>query len=48
MTDESSAAPGDRQCAVSGGGENEGAGSAGEVNVDEPQDATGGEDLKDE
>ena len=32
MTDESSAAPGDPQSAVSGGGENEGAGSAGEVN----------------
>ena len=48
MTDESSAAPGDPQSAVSGDGENEGAGSAGEVNVDEPQDATGGEDLKDE
>ena len=46
VTDESSAAPGDPQCAVSGGGENERAGSAGEV--DEPQDATGGEDLKDE
>ena len=30
------------------GGVNEGAGSAGEVNVGEPQDATGGEDLKDE
>ena len=32
MTDESSAAPGDPQSVVSGGGENEGAGSAGEVN----------------
>ena len=48
MTDESSAAPGDPQSAVSGGGEDEGAGSAGEANVGEPQDATGGEDLKDE
>ena len=48
VTDESSAAPGDPQCTVSGGGEDEGAGSAGEVNVNEPQDATGGEDLKDE
>ena len=48
VTDESLAAPGDPQSAVSGGGEDEGAGSAGEANVGEPQDATGGEDLKDE
>ena len=48
VTDESSAAPGDPQSAVSGGGEDEVAGSAGEVNVGEPQDATGGEDLKNE
>lgn len=48
VTDESSTAPGDPQFAVSGGGVEEGASSAGEVNVGEPQDGTGGEDLKDE
>ena len=48
VIDESSAAPGDPQCAVLDGGVDEGAGSAEELNVGEPQDAKGGEDVKNE